>query len=285
MTFADEASAQQLPPSSISYTTEPAGLITITADGEVIVLSQSNAGAMTVTISGVGFTLVGGEYVRSGYTGQDTLTLRFLTSCSVGGGCPAFGLESENLSDRTRAFRDMSLTTLSMFIASGADVNEQVGNGARGYLLYRLAAGNKPAQFSLLLDAGADVNTVSGNFALLHNAVFSANENAVNLLLSADGIEVNKIVVGHTALDRAAQFYINLEDNTFLSIGASLRVAGGVCMHEDYVGNAEAEPICGTAQQSPNISLPNNANKTFIIRSPDINSPGVIGNLSTPPSQ
>ncbi len=284
MTFADKASAQQPPPSSISYTTEPAGLITITADKQVVVLSQPAAGLMTVTISGVGFTLVGGEYVRTGYTGQDTLTLRFLTSCSIGGGCDAFGLESSSRTQRIRAFREMDLETLSMFIASGADVNEQMYRAVDGYLLYQLADANQGAQFSLLIEAGADVNAAVGSgYSLLHHAAQGASGHAVDLLLSVDGIDVNRLSGGRTPLGTAARFYLlDTSQDFYLPIAAALRAEGGVCLHEDNVGNAAAEPICGTAQQSPNITLPNNANKTFIIRNPNINTPGVIGILSAP---
>ncbi|MGI9337402.1 MAG: ankyrin repeat domain-containing protein, partial [Gammaproteobacteria bacterium] len=246
LAFADKAAAQNPPPSSISYTTEPAGLITITADGEVIVLSQPNAGAMTVTISGVGFTLVGGEYVRTGYTGQDTLTLRFLTSCSVGGGCDAFGLESANpderraRTERTQAFRNMSLTTLSMFIASGADVNENVGTTADSYLLYQTADARNTAQFSLLVEAGADVNATAAGFSLLHYAAFIGNNHAADLLLSADGIEVNKVINGRTPLDAAAAFHIIGLDRA--PVAAAIREAGGVCMLAAHIGNPAAEP-------------------------------------------
>ncbi|MGI9337802.1 MAG: hypothetical protein ACR2P4_04750, partial [Gammaproteobacteria bacterium] len=181
-------------------------------------------------------------------------------------------------------FRAMSLTTLSMFIASGADVNENYGNNANSYLLYQMAEAGQTAQFSLLLEAGADVNAVSGNAALLHYAVFAADMDVLNLLLSADGIEVNKVVNGQTALDRVSDSYTATNIAGFLLLATALRDAGGVCLHENNVGNPATVPVCGTAQQSPNIALPNNANKTFIIRSPDINTPAVIGNLSATPA-
>ncbi|MGI9338834.1 MAG: hypothetical protein ACR2P4_10050, partial [Gammaproteobacteria bacterium] len=82
-------------------------------------------------------------------------------------------------------------------------------------------------------------------------------------------------------LDAAAAFHIIGLDRA--PVAAAIREAGGVCMLAAHIGNPAAEPVCGTPQNSPNIALPNNANKTFIIRNPDINTPGVIGILSTPP--
>ncbi len=295
MAFADKAAAQQLPPSSISYTTEPAGLITITADGEVVVLSQPAAGLMTVTISGVGFTLVGGEYVRSGYTGQDTLTLRFLTSCSVREGCAAFGLESGDVNDRINTIATMDLETTRQFIASGADINERTGEQASSFLLYyalRITPHDSP-RISIMLAAGADVNAtaLAGN-TMLHLAAASSDQTIrMSNFVNIEGIEINKVNdLGQTPLDFLA-FVSNNPNPIVRNIlqglhgpnAERLRAAGGVCII--FAGIAEAVPICGISQQSPNIALPNNANKTFIIRGDNLNTPGVIGNLSTPPSQ
>ncbi|MGI9336968.1 MAG: hypothetical protein ACR2P4_00455, partial [Gammaproteobacteria bacterium] len=206
MTFADKASAQQLPPSSISYTTEPAGLITITADGEVVVLSQPAAGLMTVTISGVGFTLVGGEYVRSGYTGQDTLTLRFITSCNVRVGCDAFGIPSAgDARARINAFAAMDLETTRQFVASGADINERTDEQADSYLLFyalRITPHDSP-RISVMLAAGADVNaSAQGGNTMLHLAA-QVTDNPLRLsnFLNIEGISVNKVNdAGHTPL-------------------------------------------------------------------------------------
>ncbi|MGI9338403.1 MAG: hypothetical protein ACR2P4_07845, partial [Gammaproteobacteria bacterium] len=259
------------------------------------VLSQPAAGLMTVTISGVGFTLVGGEYVRSGYTGQDTLTLRFITSCSVREGCDgnAFGLTTDaNRNDRIAAFRAMDLETMRQFAATGADLNEAVESpDARHLLLYYLANATftgtphpQLAKMSVMISAGADVNRKAENgHAMLH---FSALERAstrrpLEALLAMDGISVNITRDdGDTPLDRIAVFHAFLEGNTRLEENARvLREAGGICIRRTNT------TICGVAQQSPNISLPNNANKTFIIRGDNLNTPGVIGNLSTTPEQ
>ncbi len=252
-------------------------------------MSQPAAGLMTVTISGVGFTLVGGEYVRTGYTGQDTLTLRFLTSCNVKDGCDAFGFQALSQPDRIAAFRAMDLTTLSMFIASGADLNETVQSAAaRHLLLYYLAntpfPNNTPhpqlAKMSLMISAGADVNHKAQNeFVMLHIAALEEDPGLYPLeaLLAMDGISVNLINAnGDTPLDRLAAFYEVFPAERLEENARTLRQAGGRCISRTNT------TICGAQQQSPNIALPNNANKTFIIRGPNITTPGVIGILSTP---
>ncbi|MGI9338893.1 MAG: ankyrin repeat domain-containing protein [Gammaproteobacteria bacterium] len=323
LAFADKAAAQQPPQTSISYTAEPAGLVSVNAEGRLIVLSQSAAGLMTATISGVGFTLTNGAYVRTGYSGERFVTLRFLTSCNVKDGCDVFGLPtSETVERRRNMFREMSLTTLSMFVASGADPNEIiVGNSRSNYLLYQLARLPQTARFEILLSAGADVNARAGtnngtllDFAAtfgehrvmsvlltagadvhavnnldqtaLHNVVIGGDAVAAAILIKA-GINVNATDnLGETALDRTSFWHIRaLASNNarritaYETLGTIIRNAGGRCIAE--AENAAAVPICGAAQQPPNIALPNNANKTFIIRSANLNTPAVIGNLST----
>ncbi|MGI9338993.1 MAG: hypothetical protein ACR2P4_10855, partial [Gammaproteobacteria bacterium] len=59
LAFADRASAQ-VPQESIIYSAEPSDLVSVTADGQLIVLEQPAAGLMTATIYGR-YTLFEGE--------------------------------------------------------------------------------------------------------------------------------------------------------------------------------------------------------------------------------
>ena len=82
---------------------------------------------MTATIEAAGYTLnAQNQYVRSGFDGERYITLNILGVCTIGGGCGAFGLQGLDQQGRIAAFRAWDLTTLSMFIASGADLNEQI---------------------------------------------------------------------------------------------------------------------------------------------------------------
>ena len=122
--FANNAAAQQ---TSVDYSASPSELVSVNADGQLIVLPQANAGLMTATIEAAGYTLnAQNQYVRSGFDGERYITLNILGVCTIGGGCGAFGLQGLDQQGRIAAFRAWDLTTLSMFIASGADLNEQI---------------------------------------------------------------------------------------------------------------------------------------------------------------
>ena len=194
--FANNAAAQQ---TSVDYSASPSGLVSVNADGQLVVLPQANAGLMTATIEATGYTLnAQNQYVRSGFAGERYITLNILGACTIGGGCGAFGLQGLDQTGRIAAFRAWDLATLSMFIASGANVNENIGTQASGLLLYYLANVNtdnpKTENISLLVAAGADVNTrASGGFAMLHIAVSNVEESKdiTGELLKIPGIDVN----------------------------------------------------------------------------------------------
>ncbi|MGI9337359.1 MAG: ankyrin repeat domain-containing protein, partial [Gammaproteobacteria bacterium] len=271
----------------------PSDLVSVTADGQLIVLEQPAAGLMTATIYGR-YTLFEGERAVARYEGEEFVTLTFLTSCSVRHGCDGFGIGTGgNENDRRANFAAMDLDTLKQFIASGADIDEYGGNARlmRFYLPYLIAAANKPAHVSLLISAGVDVNAKddSGRTMLYYA---SANDDtpefdnpAFDIMLALPGVDVNARANNNfTPLDNVANSQIANPQPYLEDHARQLRAAGGVC--NVRAGNA-LFALCNIApsRQSPNITLPNNANKTFIIRSPNINTPAVIGNLSTTPRQ
>ena len=267
--FANNAAAQQQ--NSVSYSASPSELVSVNADGQLIVLPQANAGLMTATIEATGYTLnAQNQYVLSGFDGERYITLNIVATCNVSDGCDIFGIPtSGNLQGRADAFRDMSLQTLSMFIAAGIDVNEQVGSQAEGFLLYRMAVADNIEAFSVLIRAGASVNAqnASGTHSLLHYAVFSGRLKIITLLLAQTGISVNPTLRSSTPLDIAAKTYD--QDPTFQvfeAIGATLRNAGGICSENAASTDPEIVEICGTtAPEPPDIDISGNA-RTFIAR-------------------
>ena len=236
--FANNAAAQQ---TSVDYSASPSGLVSVNADGQLVVLPQANAGLMTATIEATGYTLnAQNQYVRSGFAGERYITLNILGACTIGGGCGAFGLQGLDQTGRIAAFRAWDLATLSMFIASGANVNENIGTQASGLLLYYLANVNtdnpKTENISLLVAAGADVNArASGGFAMLHIAVSNVEESKdiTGELLKIPGIDVNiRSNGGQTPLDRIVIFYDiynSIEQEILAARAAVLRAAGGEC--------------------------------------------------------
>ena len=281
--FANNAAAQQQ--NSVSYSASPSELVSVNADGQLIVLPQANAGLMTATIEATGYTLnAQNQYVLSGFDGERYITLNIVATCNVSDGCDIFGIPtSGNLQGRADAFRDMSLQTLSMFIAAGIDVNEQVGSQAEGFLLYRMAVADNIEAFSVLIRAGASVNAqnASGTHSLLHYAVFSGRLKIITLLLAQTGISVNPTLRSSTPLDIAAKTYD--QDPTFQvfeAIGATLRNAGGICSENAASTDPEIVEICGTtAPEPPDIDISGNA-RTFIARSNSQTTSVFIGALS-----
>ena len=62
------AAAQQ---TSVDYSASPSGLVSVNADGQLVVLPQANAGLMTATIEATGYTLnAQNQYVRSGFAAE-----------------------------------------------------------------------------------------------------------------------------------------------------------------------------------------------------------------------
>ncbi len=167
---------------SVVYQARPANLASVSAEGGVFYIGES-AGTMTATIFAITGTVAsgGGFAPVENATGTVSLVLRGLTVCSVGGGCDAFGLEEDDFSARLHDFTEMSLQTLTMFAASGADPDEEVGSGV---LLWHLATASRPAHVAALAAAGADLNA-GRRFSPLYRAADFGNAAAIRILAEA----------------------------------------------------------------------------------------------------
>ncbi len=117
------ADAQEV---TITLTAEPSSLVSLSADGYLI-YKGTQAGTMTATVFAVTGTLESGTFTprHVNATGMAFVTLRGLDSCSIQNGCAAFGLEgADSIAARLASLYAMDLATVTMFAASGADVNE-----------------------------------------------------------------------------------------------------------------------------------------------------------------
>ncbi len=233
------------------FSAQPANVVSITTNTTLLFTGET-AGTMTATVFGVTGTLTGNNFVPNAVNATGTLfvTLTALASCSILSGCNAFGLGSaNNVAARTLAFLAMSPLTLSMYAASGANVNERVRTELSGaenpenYLLYRLADARQTIKFSVLVAAGADVNVATNTGRrMLHAAVHIGAGHIVDLLLSVNGIEVNPVAFGQTPLDNVAERHLSTSNPEFLPIAAALRAAGGVCVI--FANNPSFATIC-----------------------------------------
>ncbi len=206
--FAADASAQE---ATVIYGTTTPNVVSVTAD-RYIIYKSTVAGTMTATVIAVAGTVAGGVFTprAAKATGMVFITLRGLDSCNVFFGCDAFGFEnSSQFAQRLATLVAMDLRTLSMFAASGADMNERLGivpffSFAEEYLIYPFITAHKPAHVSLLITAGADINVKgSGGDNILHRFVHRGRITDVTLVIAA-GADVNaRNSANHTPLLQA----------------------------------------------------------------------------------
>lgn len=160
--FANESAAQE---TTLIYDTTTPNIVSVTADGYIIYKAKV-AGTMTAIIRAITVSVIEDGGPRDGRapvvlaTSFASITLRGLESCSISGGCDAFGLQNlPTPSRRLASLFAMNLQTVAMFAASGADLNEYaVGAAGEGALLSHLAGANKPAHASVFVAAGASIN-------------------------------------------------------------------------------------------------------------------------------
>ncbi len=229
LAVANTADAQEV---TITLTAEPSSLVSLSADGYLI-YKGTQAGTMTATVFAVTGTLESGTFTprHVNATGMAFVTLRGLDSCSIASGCAAFGLEGipsgiSGADARLASLFAMDLATVTMFAASGADLNELVGGtGADDFLVYHLATANKPAHLSVFVNAGASLEAKDNReytpliFAADHN-----NITAITVLLSA-GASVNVANNnGNTPLLIAVRRDNITAITALLSVGASVNV-------------------------------------------------------------
>ncbi len=186
LSLANTADAQEV---TITLTAEPAALVSLSSDGYLI-YKGTQAGTMTATVFAVTGTLQGGNFTPRHFnaTGMAFVTLRGLDSCSISGGCAAFGLEGVNSeSARLASLIAMDLATVTMFAASGAELDDFTDGGQAGrfLLLYHLAVANKAGHVSVFVNAGANVEAGIVGYTALNDAAFFGNVTAVTILLSA----------------------------------------------------------------------------------------------------
>ena len=255
--FANNAAAQQQ--NSVSYSASPPALVSASANGQLMVLPQTQAGLMTATIDATGYTLnAQNQYIRSGFSGQRYITLNIISTCNIRNGCAPFGLDpGESFSHRAIDFRNMALPSLSMFFASGADPNEFTGDDQASALpIYIMAEVDRAAErslqaISIIIAAGGNVNIVGrAENTMLHFAVINQdNGRGLGVLLQVDGISLNPVNgEGETPLDFAASLY-NAARVAFPDLPAAattLRNAGGRCIKNAASTDPEIVEICGT---------------------------------------
>ncbi len=201
------------------YSASPSGLLT--AVGADVFYAGTQAGTMTGTVFGFAGALSGSVFV----------TVRGLQSCGINGGCAAFGLEdAADAGGRLASLFAMHLRTVTMFAASGADLNEGVGgNTADKFLLYHLATANKGDIVSVFVSDGADINAGDGEGQTpLHRAAFADATLALTLLLSAGANSDARENAGGTPLHIAAAGGRTLAVSVLLSAGADVNATTNI---------------------------------------------------------
>lgn len=281
-----DAAAQEV---TTIYSVSPQGAASVNAKGQLIALEQTTGGELVITVSAVRGPYENGVLIATTGIGAFTTTLRILTACSVGGGCAAFGINDSatDAAGRRDNFANSNPDTLRQFIASGADINEYAGSERviSVYLTYLFAAASKPVQVSMMLSAGASVNAQDADGDTMLYAAAIANDGAFDILLTLQGVNINMQANDNTTpLDNMAETRRAAKDNTtaFLVARArQMRLTNATC---NLYGDLSTYPdhlLCHPPQSNP--TLPNNANKIFIVRSDNLRQPGIIGILTTPP--
>ncbi len=234
------------------YDTTTPNVVSVSSDAHII-YKATTAGTMTAIIRARATGIIADPdnpaarplLVRA--TSFASITVRGLNSCSIGGGCDAFGLEDANsAAARLASLIAMGARTVTMFAASGANVNEQVGGGGANHLLlYHLATANRPLHISVFVAAGASVDWEDSDGGTpLYHAVRGDVTAAVTILLSA-GADVG---VAADNNDEAPLHFAALNNSTvmltiLLSAGADIdgaAVNGWNALHYAVVGRSAA---------------------------------------------
>lgn len=273
------------------YSVSPPGAVSVNADGQLILLEQTTGGELIVTVSAVRGPSQNGALIATTGAGAFTTTLNILTACSIGGGCAAFGINdgATDAAGRRDNFANITPDTLRQFIASGADINEYAGSERviSVYLTYLFAAAGKPVQVSMMLSAGASVNAQDADGETMLYGAAIANDGAFDILLTLQGININmQANDGKTPLDQMAETRRATKDNTtafLVNRARQMRLTSAICNVYQDASQYPDHLLCHPPQSNP--TLPNNANKIFIVRSDNLRQPGVIGILTTPPPQ
>ncbi len=259
---ANDAGAQE---ATVIYGTTTPNVVSVTSDGYII-YKATVAGTMTATVIAVAGTVAGGNFAPRpiNATGQTFLTLRGLDSCGINNGCLAFGLENAaDANARLAALIAMSARTVTMFAASGANLNEHVGGiDANNGLLFLLAAANKPGHVSVFVSAGANLHITDRNgWNFLHWAVNNAG--ALAILLSAGANPDARTSSGTTPLQFAIANQSRAGVTILLSAGANVNAAdnnGYTPLHEAATDFGAAITILLSA--GANVNAANNFGQT-----------------------
>ena len=147
------------PVQGITYSALPANVVSVS--GQTLQFIGRAAGnAILATVFGVAGT------PPQAVTGTLALTINALASCSVRTGCAAFGFGSAaDTNARVAILTAMSEATMSMFVASGANLDESTSPGdlTNLRLAFHLANAGQTALLSVLVHGGANLNYVSAN--------------------------------------------------------------------------------------------------------------------------
>ena len=222
----NDAAAQSSGGGGIIYKAQPATEVSITADNALVYIGTSE-GPVIITVIGITGTFSGGSFTPvATLTPFLVLTLRALKECSISRGCNAFGINAGvGVRGRLAIFLNAGLSTISMYAASGADLNELVQfndvNSPSLFLLYHLATAMQTAHISVLVGAGASVNAEADNgwtplFQVANNGGISAIMAILTLSANANHTDNENRTPLHiaAAADNAAAVSALLETGT-----------------------------------------------------------------------
>lgn len=213
------ATAQQSGASTVIFSVQPeteARVSIITEGDNAGYLSFIGTTPATITASVMGVSGTYNPADNPAFTPASTLqaltfTIRALPSCNISEGCDnAFGLTGGNAAARLHTFVTAGLSTMSMYIAAGAEVNDRVraggGEGVSLFLLYHLATAAMTTKMSIIAAAGASVNatTENGWTPLFWLLTVGGNVAGVESLLSIGASATHKDTDNRTALHIAA---------------------------------------------------------------------------------
>lgn len=227
--------AAQEAKATLLYSAESTNAVSITANTTLLFVGET-AGSLTVIVFGVTGILTGEDFVpdSSNATGTLLVTLNALSSCDITDGCSGFGLENFNdaahdRNTRASVFAEMSLPTLSMFIASGANINM---TGSAGTALHYAVREQNTVAISVLLAAGIDATiTDENNRTPWHLAIFLSAPPGISrieefrALIDNNAADINHAEAPYgTPLRYAVDF---LSDSTRIPFFLLLRDNGG----------------------------------------------------------
>ncbi len=230
------ASGAEAQETTVQFSTPNTAVVSITGDGYIIYKGQV-AGTMEAEIFAVHGTATGGNFVPTfqGATGRITLTLRGVDHCNIRDGCfGAFGINNtDSRNQRLASLIAMDLRTVTMFAASGADVNEftELDGFQRkrvsSFLLYHLITANKLAHVAALILAGANVNQKDERSeGMMH--IFSHN-NDITGILRLSSLTASVDILGpdnSTPLHYAVQSLNITAASVLIDLGAGIETRG-----------------------------------------------------------